>query len=254
MRIAITRGVSPDIGQCELTHLDREPIDLQVAVEQHRQYENCLAELGCSLVRLPAEPEYPDSVFVEDAAVVFDELAIITRPGALSRRGETVSIAAALEPYRRLVSIEDPGTVDGGDVMVLGRSVFVGMSERTNRSGVDQMASALEPLGYRVTGVALSGCLHLKSAVCPVGPDTLLLNREWVDPGNFGGARLIDVDPTEPGAACSLLIGDRVVFPAEFTATRASLEAEGVSTVPVPMSEMAKAEAGVTCCSLVFNA
>src|SRR5262245_19087498 len=172
MHVAITRGISPSIQRCELTHLRRQSIDLPRARAQHDAYEKRLREAGCSVLRLPADDDLPDCVFVEDAAVVFDEVAIIARPGARSRRAETASIAEALLPHRALRHIEAPGTLDGGDVLAVGKRVFVGESQRTNKAAISQLAHVLEPHGYDVRGLAVRGCLHLKSAVTPVSNDS----------------------------------------------------------------------------------
>ncbi len=143
------------MARCELTHLARSPIDVALAREQHRRYADLLASLGCQLVELAAEPELPDSVFVEDTAVVLDEVAVITRPGAESRRPEVASVAAALEHYRTCVSIRSPGTLDGGDVLRVGRRIFVGQSCRSNADGIGQFAAAVGPHGYQVVPVQL---------------------------------------------------------------------------------------------------
>ncbi|MFH1501666.1 MAG: dimethylargininase [Candidatus Eisenbacteria bacterium] len=253
MRIAVTRQVSPEIGRCELTHIEREPIDADVAAVQHREYEERLSESGCTMLRLPALPGFPDAVFVEDTAVVLPELAVLARPGADSRRGEVESIAAALDSRRPLVRIEVPGTLDGGDVLVVGRSVYVGLSSRTNGEGARQLSAALDPLGYAVHGVAIEGCLHLKSAVGLVAPNTLLVNAGWVDVGRFVGMRFIEVAPEEPDAAGALLLGETVLYPERFGRTRDRLERAGIQVSVVCLSELAKAEGGVTCCSLVFD-
>jgi len=249
MLIAITRGVSPSIGRCELTHLPREPIDLVRARAQHRRYEEALASLGCEIHRLPAEPTMPDSVFVEDTAVVLDELAIITRPGAASR-----TVAEALRPYRRLFQIEPPGTLDGGDVLRIGKMVFVGLSRRTDRAGIEQLRDLLDPFGYVVKGVRVKGCLHLKSAVTQVAEETLLINPAWVNAGAFGAMELIEVDPSEPFAANALLVGETAVYPAAYPRTVERLGAHGIRVRIIDISELAKAEGGVTCCSLIFDA
>jgi len=251
--VAVTRGVSPSIKRCELTHLDRETIDVALAAEQHRQYEECLENLSCVLNAMPAEPDLPDSVFVEDTAVIVKELALLTRPGASSRRDEIPGMAQVLGEYRPVVFVSPPGTIDGGDVLVVGRDIFVGLSARTNDEGLRQARAAFEPLGYTVIGVPVSGCLHLKSAVGQVSPDTLLINRLWVDAAAFGDREFIDVAPSEPRAAGALLIGDTVVYPAAFERTRELLTVAGIRTETVELSELAKAEAGVTCCSLVFE-
>ncbi len=251
--VALTRGVSPSIETCELTHLERESIDVSVAAQQHRSYEECLVELGCALRSLPAEQDMPDCVFVEDIAVVLDELALVTRPGAPSRRAETSGIERVLSEYRELEHIRPPGTLDGGDVLVLGRDIFIGLTARTNEDGISQTRSKLEPLGYSITGVPVSGCLHLKSAVGRVSSDTLLVNRDWVDARVFGDRRLIDVAPSEPSAAGALPVGDAVIYPSAFKRTRDRLVEAGIEITTVDLSELSKAEAGVTCCSLVFR-
>jgi dimethylargininase len=252
MWVAITREISPSFGNCELTHLERQAIDVDLARRQHHHYEECLAVLGCRVQRLPAEPDLPDSVFVEDVAIVLDELAIITRPGADSRKPETESITKALKPYRKLYQIQAPGTLDGGDVLCIGKSISVGLSSRSNRSGIEQMRSLLEPQGYTVKGVQVGGCLHLKSAVTQVAQDTLLVNPQWVDSRSIGDMKVIEVDPGEPYAANAVWMGEAVVYPTGFSRTRQRLEQEGISVMTVDVSEIAKAEGAVTCCSLVF--
>jgi dimethylargininase len=252
--IAITRQMSPRFSECELTHLERQPIDLDLARAQHRQYEAALRELGCEVMSLPSEPDLPDSVFVEDAALVFDEVAVITRPGADSRKPEAESIARALSPYRTLFTIEAPGTLDGGDVLRVGRTVYVGLSSRSNRSGVEQLQGFLAPYGYPVKGVEVTGCLHLKSAVTQVSEDTLLINSAWVDRAIFGEMRFIEVDAGEPSAANAVWIDDAVIYPASFPKTQQRLENAGLRLKIVDASEVAKAEGAVTCCSLIFQA
>ena len=251
--VAITRDVSPALAACELTHLERAPIDIAKARAQHRAYTGLLARLGCRLIELQAEPDLPDSVFVEDTAVVLDEIAVITRPGAASRRAECLSIAIVLSDHRPLVKLEKPATLDGGDVMLVGRTLWVGLSGRTNWSGVGQLREIAGRHGHQVRPVEPSGCLHLKSAVSLVAPDVLLLNPQWVDPGLFAGHDVVSVDPGEPHAANALRLGDGVIHPACFPRTRARLEARGIAVHPVDVSELQKAEGAVTCCSLVFR-
>ena len=252
MLVALTRSVPPSIADCELTHLARELIDVQRATAQHRAYEEALASLGYDVRHLPDEPSLPDSVFVEDTAVVVDELAVITRPGAASRRGETVSVAEALRAYRKLAFIEDPGTLDGGDVLRIGRKLFVGISERTNGAGIAQLRSHLAPFGYTVSAVVMHDCLHLKTAVTAVSDSIVLINRAWADfPPGF---EQIDVDPAEPFAANALLTPNGVLMPAAFRRTIARVRARGIEVRTVDASELAKAEGGVTCCSLLFDA
>lgn len=252
--IAITRAISPRFDECELTHLDRSPIDLELARAQHHAYEQALQSLGVEVCSLPAAGEYPDSVFVEDTALVLDEVALLTRPGADSRKGEVESIARALAPYRKIIRIEAPGTVDGGDILRLGKNIYVGLTTRSNRSAIEQMQSALTPYGYTVTGVPVTGCLHLKSAVTQASGDTLLINPAWVDKGYFPGWKFIEVDPDEASAANIVLVPGGAIFPKHFPKTQKKLEDAGIKLTLVPATEVAKAEGAVTCCSLVFEA
>ncbi len=251
--IALTREITPAIARCELTHLAREPIDLDGARRQHDEYERTLATLGCEVRRLAAAREMGDSVFIEDTAVVFDEVAMVMRPGAQSRRPETAAVADALAPYRILHEIVAPAIVDGGDVLVAGRRVFVGMSTRSNREAVVQMRRVLAPFGYRVEEIAVTGCLHLKSAVTALADDMLLINRRWVDVSMFSDFELVDVHPGEPSAANALRVAHAIVFPSEFPRTRDAIASRGFDVRTVPASELAKAEGAVTCCSLVFQ-
>lgn len=253
MLIALTRPVSPTINDCELTHLVRAPIDLALALAQHESYERTLKDLGCQLHRVPPAPELPDAVFVEDSAVVLAEIAIVTRPGAPSRRAETALVAETLRPLRLLQQIEEPGTLDGGDVLRVNRTLFVGRSGRSNDEGIAQLERFVAPFGYTVTPVETTGCLHLKTAVTEVADGTLLVNPRWVDPATFADFRLIECDPTEPFAANALRIGSSVLHAAAWQRTRERLELDGIAVVPVDASELAKAEAGVTCCSVVFE-
>jgi dimethylargininase len=254
MLVAITRGVSPSINRCELTDLERVPIDLEMARQQHRRYEAALESLGVEVRPLAAEAELPDSVFVEDTAVVLDECAVITRPGAASRRPETASIAHALAPHRNLFHVRAPGTLDGGDVLCLGKRVYVGLSMRSNQSGVDQLQAFLVRYGYAVAAIRLAGCLHLKSAVTQVAADTLLINPACTPKAHFSGMKFIEVDPAEPRAANALMIAERVIYQPAFPKTCRRLEQSGMQVMLVDGSELGKAEGGLTCCSLIFKA
>ena len=253
MLTAITRAVSPGIVHCELTFVARQPIDLATAEEQHRTYQALLEKCGARVMSLPAEPALPDSMFVEDPAVVLDELAIIFPLGTATRRPEAASIAQALAKFRKLARVELPGQVEGGDVLRIERRLFAGLSSRTNAEGIRQLACILAPYGYEVLSVAVTGCLHLKSAVTYIGRNTLLANRTWFDTKPFAGFAWIDVASEEPHAANALAIGGTVIFPASFPRTRARLEARGFSVAPLDISELQKAESGLTCSSLLFD-
>jgi dimethylargininase len=251
--VALTRAVPPSIARCELTHLAREPIDVARAAEQHRMYERALEALGCTVVRVDPAPDLPDSVFVEDAAVVLDEVAILCRPGAESRRGELEGVERALHPYRPVSRIEPPGTLDGGDVLRIGRRIWVGASGRTNEEGIRQLREIGARHGYTVHPLRVRGCLHLKTAVTQVGDDAVLLNPAWVDPGAFEAFERIEVDPAEPFAANAVLVGDVVLHGAALLRTAARLRAHGIDIHPVDARELAKAEAGLTCCSILLS-
>jgi dimethylargininase len=254
--IALTREVSPAIVRCELTHLERESIDLDRARGQHHAYERALTLLGCTVQRVSGEgdAELPDCVFIEDTAVVFPEIAIITRPGAASRRPEVHAVASALAPLRELVRIQEPGTVDGGDVLVMGTRVFVGRSARTNAAGIEQLRGALTPRGYRLTSVEPAGCLHLKSAVTAVSNGTVIINPRWVPREIFAGVEMIEVDPSEPLAANVLSLGSGPVLLAEaFPHTCERLVRRGFEVRTIDASALAKAEGALTCCSLLVS-
>jgi dimethylargininase len=251
--LALTRAVSPNIGACELTHLERTPIDVARAVAQHDAYERRLREAGYVVRRVSPAPELPDAVFVEDTAVVLDELAVLTRPGAASRRAEVASVAEALRPFRTLCSVEAPGTLDGGDVLRVGRDLFVGVSGRSNVEGIGQLDDIVQAAGYRVRRVAVQGCLHLKSAATAVGPGAVLFDPRHVDPLEFAGLQRIAVDPDESRAANALWLGAVVLYPAAFPRTRRRLERFGIEVLVVDASELARAEGGLTCCSLLLE-
>ncbi len=253
MLTAITRQVSPAIANCELTHLPRVAIDYELAAQQHRRYEQTLDELGCRVVSLEAEPAFPDSVFIEDVAVILDEVGILAWPGPVSRQEEVALIAPVLGTYRELRAIDPPGTLEGGDVLRIGKTIFVGLTGRTDPRGFEQFRSHVERYGYSVTPVPVSECLHLKSAVTQVGRHTLLINPRWTDRSIFRDFELLEVDPKERYAANGLLIEDRLIYPQSFPRTAERLTRHGIQLELIDLSELQKAEGAVTCCSLVFD-
>lgn len=255
MPIAITREVSASLSDCELSFVDRRPIDVAKARAQHAAYRQALTALGCTVIELPALDAMPDAVFVEDVAVVADEVAVLTRPGVESRRSEGAAVAQALRAYRELRTIAAHGTLDGGDVLRVGRRIFAGQGARTNPEGIAQLAAHLAPLGYAVQAVPTRHCLHLKSAVTQVADDTLLIQPRWVDREPFAGYCLIEVDPDEEHAANALCIqGAGVIYPTSFPRTAERLERFGINVVAVDLSELQKAEGATTCCSIVLRA
>jgi dimethylargininase len=251
---AITRAVSPAIVNCELSFIPRQPIELQIAREQHHSYEQLLEKLGARVVSLASQPDLPDSMFVEDPAIVLDELAVIFPLGTESRRLEAASLAEAISKFRTLAYVTLPGHLEGGDILRIGRKLFVGVTKRSNAEGLRQLAAILAPHHYQVIPVAVTGCLHLKSAVTCLGRQTLLANRAWFEPAPFSGYDWIDVDPREPHAANALALGNTIIFPASFPRTRARVEAQGFDVTALDISELQKAESGLTCSSLIFEA
>jgi dimethylargininase len=241
------------MGRCELTHREREPIDIRRAEAEHRQYVTALTDLGCRVYELPADPNLPDSVFVEDTAVIVGDAVVITRPGAASRRPEVEPIRAFLSSHLEILRMEYPASLDGGDVLRVGRTLYVGASGRTDAAGIAELRALVAPRGYHVVPVAVTGCLHLKSAVTEVADGVLLANRRHIDVRAFGQGKWIDVDLREPDAANGLRVGDAVLFPAAYPRTAERLRRLGILVRTVDVSELAKAEGAVTCCSLVWD-
>lgn len=254
MLTAVTRAVSPSLAQCELTFIPRQPIDLAKAQAQHHAYEELLRDLGARVISLPAEPDLPDSMFVEDPALVLDEIAVIFPLGAASRRAEAASLAAALQPFRQLHYVALPGTVEGGDILRVGRKLFVGLTARSNAEGIRQLSDIVATYGYEVVGVPVTGCLHLKSAVTALDEHTLLANRGWLDTSVFPEYDWVDVDAAESHAGNVLALAGSVIFPTAFPRTGRRIEARGFNVVALDISELQKAESALTCSSLIFEA
>ena len=252
-QIAIIRAIPSTLGDCELTHQPRVHIDMDKARQQHAAYSALLIRLGCTIKHLPALDDHPDSVFVEDTILVLPDIAVALRPGASSRRGEVSSVAAAVSPHRPLTAIAAPDTVDGGDLVVLGDRVFVGLSSRSTAAGMKQLQDHIAPYGYCVTGVPIQHCLHLKSAATAIGNDAILCNPEWVDPSVFGVRTIIECDADEPHAANVLHVNDELVASVA-PRTNQYLRAAGFTVHEMNLSELAKAEGALTCCSVVFTA
>lgn len=250
---AIVRPPSRALSRCVLTYLERQPIDFERALAQHAAYVDALRRHGIDVHVLPPEQDLPDAVFVEDAAVVVDECAVITRPGVDSRRGEVDGVASALHAFRPIVRITSPGTIEGGDVLRIGRTFFVGQTPRTNAEGTRQFAAVLEPHGYEVIPATPTGCLHLKSAATYIGDETVLVNPEWIDVDVFSRWQCVPVAPGEPYGANALLARDTVHVAASAPLTRRKLEALGFVVEPLDTSEFEKAEAALTCLSLIFS-
>jgi dimethylargininase len=250
--VAIVRPPSDALARCELTHLTREPIDLARARAQHAAYAALLRDLGARVLALHPAPDLPDAVFVEDVAVVLDQVAVMTIPGARSREPEVKTVAAALSAFRALAWLTPPATLDGGDVLRVEHTLYVGRSSRTNAAGVEQLAGHVAPFGCTVRPVRVTGCLHLKSACSHLGRGVLLANPDWIEPAAFTGLDVLSVDPAEPRGANTLRVGDTVVMADGFPRTRARIEQRGFVVRVVSLTELQKAEAGGSCMSLIF--
>ncbi len=251
---AITREVSPKIADCELTHLQRAPIRYDLAARQHAAYQRALTGLGAKIIRLPPRPEHADGVFVEDTAIVLDELAVICRMGAESRRGEEQDTSTAIAPYRSIARLAYPATLEGGDVVRAGRTLYVGESSRTNTEGIAQLRHILVKHDYKVIGVPVTGCLHLKSACAYLGGKMILVNPEWVDETIFRGYEILHVPLSEPNSADVLPIGSTIIATADCPELQGILRKRGFAVCAVDLSELQKAEAGTTCMSILFDA
>jgi dimethylargininase len=248
------REVSLSISKCEITNITRKPIDPQEARIQHEKYAQNLRDLGYKIHLIEADETLPDSAFIEDTAVVLEELAVITHPGASSRRGETKAVSEALSIYRDLEFIGESGTLDGGDVLRSGKTLFVGKSCRSSAVGIINLRDIVEPHGYEVIGVPVTGCLHLKSAATLVDDNTLLVNPSWVDPADFGSdMELITVDPSEPYGANTLRVNGGLLYSISYPNTRRKLESRGLEVVAIDLSELAKAEGNISCCCIPFS-
>jgi dimethylargininase len=258
MLTAIVKTPAPSlVNACELTFLDRVPMDFELALTQHAGYREALEHAGAHVLTLDASPDLADSVFIEDTAIVLDELAILTCPGAPSRQSELTYVEPALAPYRRLARIQAPGTLDGGDALRIGRTLFVGVSTRTNAEGIRQLEQVVRPLGYTIAPVAVLGSLHLKTACTALDATTILLNPAWIDPEPFKGFERIPVAADEPFGANVLPIAGRLIvneaFPWTLDLIVEHSETIGVQLIPVNISEFGKAEAGLTCLSLLVD-
>ncbi|MBI1279448.1 MAG: dimethylargininase [Anaerolineaceae bacterium] len=253
MTIAITRLPAASIANCELTFIDRIPIDYAKAIEQHQAYCDGLRACGVEVVTLPAVNDLPDSVFVEDTAIILDEVAIITPMGIASRRPEPLRNEAAIARYRPLAHITLPATIEGGDVMRLGKAIFVSLSTRTNEAGIEALRILTAPYGYTVTQIALHDCLHLKSACTALDDHTILLNRAWVDTSSFEGYKLIDVAMDEAGAGNVVQANGSILMNSQFPQTAIVIEEHGYPVCAVDTSEFTKAEAAMTCMSLIIE-
>ena len=251
---AICRSpASAGLERCELSFRPREPVDADQLAEQHAAYVAALEAAGVAVELLPSLPGHPDALYVEDTAVVLDEVAVLTRPGAESRRGEIASIETALAPHRELLRIEAPATLEGGDVLVCGDLVYVGWSGRTNHAGLKLLAHLLLEHGCTVKAAEVRDCLHLKSAVTRLDDERLLACPSRVNLERVRGMEIVPVPTTEPDGANVLAVGGRVLCSAAYPRTNELLVSLGYDVLELDLSELHKMEAAVTCPSLILR-
>lgn len=254
MLSALTRGVSPTIGDCKLTFMERERIDVAAATRQHEAYRQCLTKMGVQITSLDLLPYAPDAVFIQDTAVVVDEVAIVATMGAACRAEEVESVAQVLSLHRPLKRLSPPATLEGGDIVRIGRTLYVGDSGRTNRDGIRQLSEMLAPYDYQVIPAGVRGCLHLSTGCSYLGHGLMLLNPVWVDAAPFQQFEILEVPETESWAANTIAVGDTVLMASAFERTCALVQERGFNVIATDISELQKAEGALTCMSLMFDA
>jgi dimethylargininase len=251
--LALTHVPSQNLDSGQRLHVPRGPIDYDLALVQHADYCRVLGACGARVQTLDVNRDRPDGTFIEDTAIVLDEVAVLASMGSAARRGEPAALEPELAKHRPLCRIEPPATIEGGDVLRIGRRLLVGLSSRTNRAGIEAFGEIVEPYGYRILPVPVHGCLHLKTACTALPDDTLLVNPSWLDERALHGFETVRIPPEEPWAANTLLIGTTVCMAAEHVRAAAALRRRGLDVRTVPLSEFAKAEGGVTCLALIFD-
>lgn len=229
--------------------------DYQKALQQHDAYIETLRGCGVDVTVLPADEAYPDSCFVEDPAILTEQCAVITRPGALSRRGETAAIEQAVAkfyPADKIFHITAPGTIEGGDVMRAGDTFYVGRSARTNEEGIRQLTAILAPYGYQVVAVPLSEVLHLKTGVVYLEGNTMLVSGEFLTKPAFAQYTKLEVPESEAYAANCIWVNGTVIVPEGYPTVLAAIQNAGYKTVTCDTSEYRKIDGGLSCLSLRF--
>jgi len=252
--IAMTHVPSPNMEQCERTYVARTPIDYPRAVRQHEEYCRVLQACGAEVLILEVNRDMPDCAFVEDTAIVLDEVAVLASMGPVSRRSEPAGIELELREYREIHRIEMPAKLEGGDLLCVGRRLLVGLSSRTNRAGVNALEAVVRRYGYEILPVAVRECLHLKTACTALPDDSLLINPAWIDVGALRGFELVPVPDAEPWSANVMRIGNGVCVAADHLEIVGLIRKRGFEVHTIDLSEFAKAEGGVTCLSILFRA
>ena len=252
--IALTHAPPLDMSAALRTFIDVEPIDLDRVHAQHVAYRNALAAAGAEVVVLDVSREHPDAIFIEDVAVVLDEVAILTSMGAAARRPEVDAIAPTLRTYRsEIVRVELPASLDGGDVLLVGKTMLVGVTTRTNDAAVAALDAIGKCFGYRAKPVRVTGCLHLKTACTALPDGTLLARTKHIALEDVEGFPVVPIGDDEPGGANVVLVGEHVVMGAAFPRTTAMIRARGFEVTTVDLTELAKAEGSATCLSILLH-
>ena len=250
---AITRGVSSNMDACELTYCSRDNIDLNKAVLQLEQYNELLRTWDVDLVTMPASNSYADCCFVQDTAVVLDEICVIASMGAATRQGEVSEVERLVSPLRKIRRILPPATLDGGDVVQIGKRLYVGHSTRTNARGIVALDRLVEPFGYTVVPVHVNGGLHLTTGCGVINDETVLLNPRWLDAHAFRGLRQLHVPESEPWAANTIRVDNAVCLEDRAPRTLELVQPFAERIDKLDISEFRKAEGSLSCLSLIFR-
>jgi dimethylargininase len=249
----VTQRVSQALEKCELTFVESSPINIEKAGKEHTDYCKMLEGCGAQVITLEDNEESPDSVFVEDPIIVFDEIAVMTSMGVESRRREGAALATFFKRYRQLEQITLPAKIEGGDVLRIGRTIYVGESPRTDSTGVEALASIMSRFGYETIPVPVSGCLHLKTGCTALDEQTVIINPDWVDPQPFEPFTKLTTLSEEPFGTNVLPVNGTICMNEAFPATIEMVRSHGYRVTSTDISEFVKAEAGLTCMSVPFN-
>ena len=252
MLLAITHLPSPALQHCELTFLKSEPISMEIANLQHQTYRAMLERCGAKVIVLDENLACPDSVFVEDPIIVFDEVAVLSSMGVESRRKESEAMERVFSKYRKIERIVLPAKIEGGDVLKIGKKIFVGESARTNKEGIKALKTIIKPFGYEVIAVKVTGCLHLKTGATALDDETIFINSHWVDAEAFKGFTKVEALNDEPFGANVLKMGNILCMNEAFPKSIAHIKSLGYTVDSCNISEFVKAEAGLTCMSVPF--
>jgi len=247
---ALVRNVPNTYDHCVTKQ--QEKIDVTLAKQQHADYCNALEKIGLQLIRLEADDSLPDCCFVEDTAIAVDDIAIITNPGAISRRAEVAAVEKEISKYKTIHRIDAPATIDGGDVLQIGKKIFIGLSERTTQEAIDQVQEIVRSKGFEVIGVPIHHTLHLKSVATALTDSQIILNAAHFDEALFSGLRKIIVPEQEHYAANCLAVNETIFIPSGFPVTKSLIEGAGFSTVELENSEFKKGDGALTCLSILF--